>query len=151
MKTILLTLLTLLTLSCTKSEQPILLQPPHAVTPILVGKGTLFHNPNSLVLNEQYSVITDNAAWTALLEKINSWDLMIGSMGDTTVDFTTDEVIFAIEAKNSGTTVDIFEVFESSSTIYVTVLNLQKSLVSDVALPFHIVKIPKSTKPVVFN
>ena len=60
-------------------------------------------------------------------------------------------VIFVIEVSNSTTTIDITNIQENANNIVVTVENLQIGMTTDVVHPFHIVKIPKSSKPILFQ
>lgn len=54
---------------------------------------------------------------------------------------------------NGGHTIDITNITEFETTIVVTVENLQTGNTSGVFVtqPYHIVKIPKATKPIVFE
>jgi hypothetical protein len=67
------------------------------------------------------------------------------------IDLSNFDIILAIQTRNSTTTVDVTTIVENADCITVTVENLQLGISQDVAHPFHIVKIPKSTKPIVFQ
>jgi hypothetical protein len=72
------------------------------------------------------------------------------TFSETEVDFTAYQILAAFQVKNSTTTVDI-TLSENDETIIATVQNLQMGLTQDLAHPFHIIKIDKSSKPVVFE
>jgi hypothetical protein len=147
MKTLYLSILLLLTLSCSKSNDETTFT-PQTITPVLIGKGSLFYN----FYDRQNMVITNNSDWQTLLTNFNSVnDGITSTFSETNIDFNNFEIIIAIDVKNSSTTIDITNVIENENNITVTVQNLILGISGDVANPFHIVKIPKSNKPVVFQ
>lgn len=152
MKTLILSFILFATIGCsrTENENQVSTTPQTNTTPVLVGKAILFRRPSSLTLNQQNTVITNNSDWNTLLSKINSHDIVNGTISSTTIDFNLYQVIAVIQTKNSSTTVDITNVVENANDITITVQNLQVGVTLDIALPFHIIKIPRSTKPVIF-
>jgi hypothetical protein len=52
---------------------------------------------------------------------------------------------------SSGTTIDVTAVVENEDNITITLKNLLKGATQDVTHPFHIIKIPRSAKPIVFE
>ena len=146
MKTLILSLVLILTISCTKNENDFESQ---TITPVLVGKGNLNYNS---IYSKQNIVITNSNDWQTLLTNFNSINNNIStSFTETNIDFNSYGIIVVIDAKNSSTSVDITNIMENTSDIAVTIENLKLGVTQDVANPFHIVKIPKSTKPVVFQ
>lgn len=146
MKTLILSLVLILTISCTKSDNNLESQ---TITPVLIGKGHLNYNT---IYSKQNVVITNNSDWQTLKTNFNSISNNITtSFTETNIDFNNFEIIVAIDAKNSSTSVDVTNIIENADNITVTIQNLQLGLTQDVANPFHIVKIPKSTKTVVFE
>lgn len=147
MKTLILIVL-LFTISCNKSddENDFELQ---TITAVLVGKG---HLNNNTIYTRQNIVITNNNDWQTLLTNFNSIDNNItATFTETNVDFNNYQIIVAIDMKNRSTSVDITNILENTSNIAVTIQNVQLGVTQDVAYPFHIVKILKSSKPIVFQ
>lgn len=138
----------LFTLSCANNNNENDFE-PQTITPVLIGKGHLNYNT---FYTKQNIVITNNSEWQTLLNNFNSINNNItATFTETNVDFNNYQIIVAIDAKNSSTSVDITNIIENTNNIAVTIQNLQLGITQDVANPFHIVKIQKSTKPVVFQ
>jgi len=122
---------------------------PQNITPVLVGKGLL--NPTPLFTRET-RVITTPAQWQQLLADMETArEGITQDFTETAVDFTAYEVIAAYIVGSSGTTIDVIDVTENEDTVTVTLDNLRQGATQDVTHPFHIIKIPRTTKPIVFN
>jgi hypothetical protein len=70
------------------------------------------------------------------------------------IDYANYTVIVVIDRiyGNGGHSIDITNITEFETNIIVTVENLQTgNTFSVVTQPYHIVKIPKATKPIVFE
>ncbi|WP_430612055.1 hypothetical protein [Flavobacterium sp. JP2137] len=105
---------------------------------------------NSTMGNHPYAsrhLVIDHAAdWQILSEQI--------SMLQETVDFDAFTVIAVFDQPRTdlGCTIDITEVKEFKKHLQVTFDRLQKVGIAQMpSLPFHIVKIPKTDKQVVFT
>jgi len=125
---------------------------PQEVEIIEIGHGAMA-GPNS-GLDESYLVIKNTTEWIQLLEAIDAVNNESENFSETTIDFSQYLIIAAIdEVKyNGGWSIDITSIMEYEPEIEVTVENLLTgNLTSIVRQPFHIVKIPKSDKPVVFE
>lgn len=147
MKKLILSLVLLLTLSCTNNNDDESLETQNIAT-IFIGKGELYSNT---IYNQENIVITNNNDWQILLSNFNSINNNITStFSEANIDFNNYQIIVAIDKKNYTATVDITSVVENSSNITVTI-NRQSGLGAVISRPFHIVKIKKSTKPVVFQ
>jgi hypothetical protein len=73
---------------------------------------------------------------------------------ETNIDFNNFMVIVVIDIgySNVGHSIDITNIVEYETNIVVTLQNLQTGNEQSVATqPYHIVKIPKTTKPIVFE
>lgn len=117
--------------------------------PVSIAKGRLSANGTLTNLN---MVITHNEDWQVLMSNMDAVnDNITDTFEETTIDFNTYQIIAVFQAKNSTTSVDITNVSETDNTIVVTVENLQLGITQDIAHPFHIIKIPKSDKLVVFE
>ncbi|WPO79956.1 protease complex subunit PrcB family protein [Flavobacterium sp. KACC 22761] len=99
-------------------------------------------------------VITNQTDWNNLQEKLNILTLAIYTSPDMNVDFTKQQVIAVFDqVRNSGGySIDITKITQSNNLITVKVEQLKKGdLTSVITQPFHIVKMAKSSKPVVFK
>lgn len=133
--------------SCTDNENT------EYKTPVAIhqiGKGNLVGN----YIPQQNTVITTTAQWTALLNSLDSVNNISGSFTETNIDFNQFMVIAVFDEvfPNGGHSIDIITVDENPQNI---VVDLEKLLTGNatsvVTQPYHIVKIPKSTKPVLFQ
>ncbi len=148
MKTIyvLLFLLTSTLISCNKEN--IEKQYPNYITPVNLAKGAT--NP---VLNNDNYVIKDSTEWNNFLTMISEGINVNYYFSQLNIDFSQDMVIAIIDVAypTGGWTVDITSIIETSNNIEVTFTHLNTgndTMVSE--QPFHIVKIPKSNKPINF-
>ena len=102
---------------------------------------------------QQNIVISNSANWNIILNSIDSFRL--AQFSETTnVDFVNFQLIAVFDKVYPSPTYEfkIVNVVENSTNIVVTVQKtLQQSSVTVIDQKFHIVKIPKSPKPVVFQ
>jgi len=124
-----------------------------AKTPIIVlqiGKGNLVGNN----VPQQNMVITTSAQWNTLLTTLDSVNNTSGSFTETNIDFNQFMIIAVFDQvfPNGGHSIDIITVDDNPQNITVDLERLLTGNVTSVVTqPYHIVKIPKSTKPVVFQ
>ena len=147
MKTLILTFISFfMLLSCSNSDDSFT---PQNITPTLIGKNSI-SNPSTPLQN---SLITSQVQWDNLLSIMNSTNNVSNNFLETNIDFNNFDIIavFRNPISNSSSTVDITSIVETGNQRAVTVQNLIDGVSADVAQPFHIVKIPKSTKPIVFQ
>ncbi len=150
MKTLILSLVLFLSLSCNNSDDnQSVTNVATPITPILIGKNSI-SNPNPLLQNV---LITNQTQWNALLASMNAVNNVSINFTETSINFNDFDIIavFRNPISNSASSVDITNIEENQTNRVVTVQNLTNGISADVAQPFHIVKIPKSTKPVVFQ
>lgn len=98
-------------------------------------------------------VITDTQAWNAFITKISVVNEESKYFIDTNIDFTKFQIIAVIDQKylNGGHTIDITKIAENKNKIYVKVEKLHTGNIATVLTqPYHIVKIAKSSKEVIF-
>lgn len=98
-------------------------------------------------------VITDIQAWNAFITKISVVNEESKYFIDTNIDFTKFQIIAVIDQKylNGGHTIDITKIAENKNNIYVKVEKLHTGNIATVLTqPYHIVKIAKSSKKVIF-
>jgi hypothetical protein len=166
MKNLFLILVSIIMVSCNNNDEPIP-QPiptpvpfvPVTITSSLVGKNRL---NGSEGVNQQENVINNETVWNNLKNQIDSQYIAIGegnyytqnNFAETTINFNNFTVIAVFDQVygTGGHSIDITNITEYEDNIVVTVENLQTGNASTViSQPFHIVKIPKATKPIVFE
>ena len=74
----------------------------------------------------------------------------IPNLSQLKINFDTDMVIAVIESNNSSSTIDITNITEFKDRIEIRVENLRKGMTADIGSIYHIVKIPKTDKTIVF-
>ena len=74
----------------------------------------------------------------------------IPNLSQLKINFDTDIVIAVIESNNSSSTIDITNITEFKDKIEIRVENLLKGMTADIGSIYHIVKIPKTDKTIVF-
>ena len=74
----------------------------------------------------------------------------IPNLSQLKINFDTDMVIAVIESNNSSSTIDITNITEFKDKIEIRVENLRKGMTADIGSIYHIVKIPKTDKNIVF-
>lgn len=98
-------------------------------------------------------VITDSQAWNTFITKISVVNEESNYFIDKNIDFTKFQIIAVIDQKylNGGHTIDITKIAENKNNIYVKVEKLHTGNIATVLTqPYHIVKIAKSSKKVIF-
>lgn len=150
MKTIILSLVLFLSLSCSDNDDKQIA--PNVETPItfvLIGKSSI-SNPSPLLQNV---LITNQTQWDALLTSMNEVNNVSNNFTETNINFNDFDIVavFKNPISNSTSTVDITSIVENQTNRLVTIEYLKIGISNDIAQPFHIVKIPKSAKPVIFQ
>ena len=125
---------------------------PLIINPTLIGKGDLNGNGAENIL-KQNVIVTNQNDWTALIHAMNTVNNVSDSFTEIDIDFNSFQIVTAFDnvKPNGGHSIDITDVTVTESNITVTVQNLLTGgLNSVITQPFHIVKIPKSPKQIVF-
>ncbi|MBA4155114.1 hypothetical protein [Flavobacterium sp.] len=162
MKNLILCFFSFIILSCNDDDvEPVVTPPfvPVVIEPILISKRSI---NSTLDIVQQNTVFNSEINWNLLLNQFDAPFISIGLgnyftesyFEETVIDFTNYTVIVVIDRiyGNGGHTIDITNITEFETTIVVTVENLQTGNGSSVVTqPYHIVKIPKATKPIVFE
>jgi hypothetical protein len=133
---------------CTESDSA-----THVIKPILIGQGDLYGN-GSENIPKQNIVITDQSIWTDLINAMNTTNKVSDSFTEINIDFSNYQIIAVFDniKQNGGHSIDITKIIENDNNIIVTVENLQTgNLSSVITQPYHIVKITKTTKDVLFQ
>jgi hypothetical protein len=99
-------------------------------------------------------VIKNTQSWNSFIAKITGTNDETKYFAETNIDFTKYQIIAVVDQKyrNGGHSIDITKISENSNLITVKVEKLLKgNLTSVITQPYHIVKIAKSSKKVVFE
>ena len=152
MKTLILILSIIFNTSCSSDDEKSTAQS----TPINfteIGKGNLTGN-GSEGITQSNLVITNENDWENLKIQMNSENNVTDNFTDTTIDFNSYQII-AIFSDIKGDTrysISINEIIETSNSIDVySELNNVGSGFTQIVQPFHIVKIPVKSKPIIFE
>ncbi|MBF4471197.1 protease complex subunit PrcB family protein [Flavobacterium sp. HJJ] len=124
-----------------------------SINPITIRKYILYGNGDEKI-HQQNLIINSNSDWTQLMQQMNTRNNVTNSFSETNIDFSKYTVIAIFDKiyGNGGHSIDITNIAEHQNNIIVTVANLLTGDVTSVMTqPFHIVKIPKTTKPIIFQ
>ncbi|WP_262148284.1 protease complex subunit PrcB family protein [Chryseobacterium foetidum] len=135
--------------SCQDDEENVAVQTPVSFS--LIGKGNFY---GSTYVTPQNSVISSTTDWNNFLVQVNAQTNVSDSFTETNINFNQFMLIVVVDqVQNSGGhSIDIMTATESSQNITIDVEKLLNGNATTVITqPYHIVKIQKSTKPVIFN
>jgi len=140
-----------LAVSCEKPKEK---NYPFAITPILVSKKSYLETYTPTP--QQNLVIKTSTEWKNFTDNIYEYALefFFVDIADTNINFSKHQVIAVIdECCCPIRSIDITDITEYADKIVVTYTNLDttKSIAAVAWQPYHIVKIPKSKKNVIFN
>ena len=113
-----------------------------------VGKNTLNGGENIPQSNFVFNNETD---WNNFLIQVNAINDVSGTFNETEIDFAAFTVIAVVDdIKTSGSEINIVTAVENTNTITISSeLTIYSTTV--ISQPFHIIKIPKTNKPIIFN
>lgn len=123
------------------------------IYPYSIGRGAM----NNPYIFREDMVITNQQDWADLLTKMNYGVAIDLLTYYPVIDFDKFMIVASFEKRDcsypcsSSVFSDITDVMEMEAKILVTVQNLWVTLMEGYPQPYHIVKIPKSNKPVVFE
>ena len=125
-----------------------------AISPVQIGSGNLYGNGNEKI-TKQNLVVASNLAWTELMARMNSVNNETHTFTETDVDFSKF-IVLAIfdEVKGSGGySISIKGIQENQDNMTVTVQQTAPagSAFAVMTQPYCIVKIPVTTKKIIFN
>ena len=139
-------LITFILFSCSKNDNDA--QQTASIAPITLAKGA-----TTPVLDNGNYVIDNSTNWNSLLSMFSDGVIIDNVFSETNIDFCQYMVIAVVDVGHTtgGWSIDITNISETSTNIEVTYSNLDSGDDTLIAIqPFHIVKIPKSNKPVIF-
>jgi hypothetical protein len=124
---------------------------PVEIEPVLIGKGEL----------HPYLETDPNIVKSMVITSVDEWNTLKTAMDDRNntlpeidVDFSAYRVIAIFDKihGNGGWSIDITGIVEDPDKIVVSVTNLKiGNIASVITQPYHIVKIPVSSKKIVFE
>ena len=126
----------------------------NVINPVEIGSGKLFGSGSENIIQHN-SVITNQADWVTLINQMDLVNNTSSTFTELNIDFNAFQLLVSFDQvrNTGGYSIEISEVIENQNTIDVTVDTILPSEVTTqvITQPFHIVKIPKSTKLVVFQ
>ena len=145
MKTLFLAFILIITLNgCSKDNSSDTFVPVN-ITPVLIGKGFTYDTvtPNNLVINNQ-------SDWAAFLTTMNS---VSSTFINANVDFNLYMVIAVVDSQrgSTGYSINIDTIVENEANIIVEYSFLLGDGFIDMIQPYHIVRVPRINKPVMFQ
>ncbi|GAB4165272.1 MAG: hypothetical protein Tsb0033_26980 [Winogradskyella sp.] len=115
-----------------------------------IGNNVLFGNGVEGINQGNY-IITNQTDWQALKDQMNAVNNTTDNFNDTNINFENDFVIGVfLDVRDSGWQVEIIEVLENENSILITTEE-NPSTITVITQAFHIIKIPKTEKDIVFN
>jgi hypothetical protein len=118
-----------------------------------IGKNNLFGNGREDIV-QQNLIISDSNTWNELMTKVNSVNNNSEGFTETNIDFANFMVIAVFDKVygNGGHSIDITKITETENKIIVTIDNVLKGDATLVMTqPYHIVKIKKTEKSILFE
>lgn len=151
-KTLLIAILSMVMINCSSDDNNESFTPQN-IDFTTIGQGIIsfymtIEQQNSI--EQQNTVITNQTDWNQLLGLLEG----VVEISETDIDFDTFQVIASIDEKrgHTGHWVEITEIIENENNITVTIVTGEyDSGFTTICRPYHIVKITKSDKPVVFE
>ena len=159
MKNVFLLLISFIIVSCNDDEPTPTPTPfiPVTISSSLIAKRNL---NGSEGINQQNTIITNETDWNNLKNQIDLYYQLFGInyteqyFEETIINFDNFTVIAIFDQvyPNRGHSIDITSIIEYENNIIITIENLLTgNQFSASSQPYHIVKIPKATKPIVFE
>lgn len=143
---ILITFLTLI--ACTSNENNNDLQF------MLIGKGELYGNGMENIEKSNF-IIENDTSWKSLISKMNAVNNVSVDFKESDIDFSKYQIIAVFDQiyGNGGHSIEVARVIENEASINIKVNNLKISGYATMVMtqPFHIVKIPKTGKQIIFQ
>lgn len=126
--------------------------PPQNILPTLIGHGQLSSNAT---IQQQNTVISNQSQWNQFIIEMNNMngEDVSTSFTEINVDFTNYIIIALIDSMrgDTGYSIDIDSVVENQSDVTVDILHVNiHAGWTVIQRPYHIVKIPIQSKPIVF-
>lgn len=153
MKNLFMSLVLFLSLSCNNNDDNNNVGfVPQTITPSLIGKGELFVPYNNINVQQNIN-ITNQSDWNNFINVLGNSGNPSFILSETVIDFNNFEIIAIFDnvKPTGGNSVDITSIIENVDNISITIQRLQSGDATVVTQPFHIVKVPISSKPLIYN
>jgi len=118
-----------------------------------IGQNNLYGNGEENII-KQNLVILESNSWNELIDKLNTVNYVSEEFTETNIDFDNFIVIAVFDKiyGNGGHSIDIIKITENENKVIVTNENILRGDATYVMTqPFHIVKIPKTDKLIIFE
>ncbi|MGB1393047.1 MAG: hypothetical protein ACPH4O_03945 [Flavobacteriaceae bacterium] len=149
MKTIIFILSIFLATSCSSDDNNQTSQST-TITFTEIGKGVLDGNGSEGIVQSNL-VIANNTDWQNLMNQMNSVNNITDNFSETNIDFNTYQIIAIFkEVKPTNWEVEISSIVENANNLSVSVVETEYDF-TVVTQPFHIIKISKTNKEIVFE
>jgi hypothetical protein len=148
MKNILL-ILTIALISCSSNDDNL----NKNINFSLIGQGQL-HGNGAENIEKSSLVIKNITSWNELIDKLNTANNVSDDFAETDIDFFQYLIIAVFDKiySNGDHSIDITSIVENETNMTVKVDKLMAGDDTQVITqPFHIVKIPKTEKPIIFE
>ncbi|MDP3314060.1 protease complex subunit PrcB family protein [Lutibacter sp.] len=134
--------------SCNKNDDEL-----NLVKFTLIGQNNLYGN-GAENITKQKLVISELNSWNELIDKMNTVNDVSDEFTETDIDFANFIVIAVFDKVygNGGHSIDIIKITKNENKVIVTIENiLGGGATAIMTQPFHIVKIPKTDKLIIFE
>tara|TARA_R110002124_G_scaffold103270_2_gene252057 strand:- start:5241 stop:5675 length:435 start_codon:yes stop_codon:yes gene_type:complete len=117
-----------------------------------VGRGSLLGNGDEGI-SESILLINTDTDWQNLMTQMNINGNTTAGFSETDIDFETYSIIAVfLDVKLTSWYLEITNIIENETNITVTIDEYQPIIfLNSITQPFHIVKIPKTDKPIVLD
>lgn len=119
----------------------------------IIGQGQL-HGNGAENIEKSSLVITNTSFWNELIDKMNTANNVSDDLAERDIDFSQFLIIAVFDEiyNNGGHSIDIVSIVENENNVIVNIDNKMTGDASSVITqPFHIVKIPKTEKQIIFE
>ena len=151
MKTFFLTFILIITLNSCSNDNSSAPFVPVTITPVLIGKGYFGSGEN---FTPENLVISNQVDWNTFLTQINVNINYSSTFSETNINFTNFKIIAIIDSQrgHTGHSINIDTVIENLDNITVnySLLNSGDGYTTMIQ-PYHIIRIPRINKPVIFQ
>lgn len=150
MKNLILIFSILLSLTCCSDDDNSKLK---TVDFTLIGQGELSGN-GAENISQSNLTINDLNTWNELMIKMNSINDVTDNFKETELDFNQYQIIAIFDQiyGNGGHSIDVTNIFEKKNNLIVKIENLKNGDDTQVVTqPFHIIKIIKTEKQIIFE
>lgn len=118
-----------------------------------IGQKNLYGSGRENIIQQNFT-ISDSNTWNELMTKMNSVNNNSEGFTETNIDFANFMVIAVFDKVygNGGHSIDIIKITENENKVIVTIDNVLKGDATSVMTqPYHIVKIRKTDKLIIFE